>query len=186
MSNERAGDNELTIRSATLSDVDAIHEIYIAAFPESEGPRIAELAGDLLRQPSRPDSISLLAEVAGKAAGHVAFSPVTLEGDPEWSGYILAPLAVKPEFHNAGIGSALVENGIHRLAGAAVSVLFVYGDPAYYSRFGFRAETAEPYAPPYPLEYPFGWQAKLLSNGEASVKASKLACVEALNDPTLW
>ena len=39
-----------------------------------------------------------------------------------------------------------------------VDILFVYGDPKYYSRFGFSADAAVRYIPPYRLQYPFGWQ----------------------------
>ena len=45
-----------------------------------------------------------------------------------------------------------------------VNVVFVYGDPKYYGKFGFSAEVASAYSPPYELQYPFGWQAVALNN----------------------
>ncbi len=42
-------------------------------------------------------------------------------------------------------------------------MLFVYGNPDYYGKFGFSVDTAQCYIPPYWLEYSFGWQAIALS-----------------------
>lgn len=45
--------------------------------------------------------------------------------------------AVMPELHKRGIGSALVRHGLGVLAERAVPLVFLEGDPGYYSRFGF-------------------------------------------------
>ncbi|MFD7446529.1 GNAT family N-acetyltransferase [Streptomyces sp. NPDC059909] len=50
---------------------------------------------------------------------------------------MLSPLAVMPEHHKRGIGSALVRHGLKALAERAVPLVFLEGDPGYYSRFGF-------------------------------------------------
>jgi putative acetyltransferase len=42
-----------------------------------------------------------------------------------------------PSITRAGIGSALVRDGLKTFAGRAVPLVFVEGDPGYYSRFGF-------------------------------------------------
>eukprot|EP00977_Amphora_coffeiformis_P006081 scaffold1314_cov158-Amphora_coffeaeformis.AAC.13 len=43
-----------------------------------------------------------------------------------------------------------------------VHLAFVYGDPKYYGGFGFAAETAVPYVPPYALEFPSAWRSQIL------------------------
>jgi putative acetyltransferase len=128
--------------------------------------------------------LSLVAEAGGEVIGHVAFSPVSLDHGKDWSGYILAPLAVTPAHQGKRLGTALVDSGIRRLADA--DVLFVYGDPDYYGRFGFDAATAATYQPPHVLEYPFGWQALRLGSRSQAAANGALRCVEPLNDPALW
>jgi putative acetyltransferase len=172
------------IRLATPRDQQDIRAVHRAAFPESERDAIAGLAVALLEWNSTPPTLSLVAEAGSEVIGHVAFSPVFIDDAESWSGYILAPLAVEPAHQGKRIGTALVDSGIRQLAGA--DVLFVYGDPDYYGRFGFDAATAATYQPPYALEYPFGWQALDLNPTGRTRPQGVLRCVEPLKDPTLW
>jgi putative acetyltransferase len=98
----------------------------------------------------------------------------------------LAPLGVKPDCQKRGIGSKLIEYGTHQLSVMGVSVVFVYGDPKYYGRFGFSAGAAHPYIPPYKLQYPFGWQALVLNACDIEKTPVSITCVTSLNDPKLW
>ena len=50
----------------------------------------------------------------------------------------LAPLAVLPEFQRQGTGALLVHNGLKRLREGGSPFFILLGDPAYYSRSGFR------------------------------------------------
>lgn len=51
-------------------------------------------------------------------------------------------MAVHPERQRQGIGSRLLQVGIDACRIAAIELLFVVGEPAFYQRFGFRL--AEP------------------------------------------
>ena len=174
------------IRTATLEDSKAIQGLYRTAFPESEAERITLLADDLLREITDPATFTLIAEDNHCIVAAVSFSPVKCNTDSSWQGYILAPLAVSPEHQGQGIGSTLVNTGVEILVGRGINTLFVYGDPAYYGRFGFNAQLAAPYNPPYPLTFPEGWQA--LSIGEEAIPGElcTLSCVNSLADPALW
>lgn len=174
------------IRVATDSDREDIRDILLSAFPEGERETVATLAVNLLNEETTPETISLLAEVDGVMVGHIAFSPVAVSQNENWKGYILAPLAVKPEYQKRQIGSELIASGIRRLNKMGVNMLFVYGDPKYYSKFGFRADLASEFLPPYELEYPFGWQAMPLTAGRLVESAVKIACVDSLNHAELW
>jgi putative acetyltransferase len=174
------------IRAATNQDRDDIRDIHLQAFPEGENHLIAELAGNLLSHESEPATVTLVAEMGGEVVGHVAFSPVYASVSKKCLGYILAPLAVKPEHHNKGIGSKLVEGGIARLSEMGVRLFLVYGDPKYYGRFGFGAEASSNFVPPFELKYPFGWLAILRSQGGSNEQAVQLSCVESLRNPALW
>jgi putative acetyltransferase len=76
---------------------------------------------------------------------------------------------------------------MERLAQFGADVVFVYGDPNYYSRFGFTAKAASRYVPPYALQYPFGWQAIILNDKTILAdQVVQISCVEPLRDPELW
>lgn len=111
---------------------------------------------------------------------------MTLKSNRNLLGYILAPLAVRPEHQRAGLGSHLVEDGIGRLAHMGVGMVFVYGDPKYYGRFGFTVDAAKAYDPPYKIQYPSGWQAIALDKGTTGGHSGRIACVASLCDPVLW
>lgn len=174
------------IREATHLDQESIREVYLCAFPKREKHIVAALAVSLLYEHSSPEAISLVAEIDGEVVGHAAFSPVAIDNNVRWKGYILAPLGVKPRYQRRRIGSQLIASGIEQLSEMAVNVLFVYGDPKYYARFGFKAETASKYLPPYELQYPFGWQAIILQDEGSTQQYVKIVCVPSLRDPTLW
>ena len=176
----------MTIRIATNLDRESIHSVYCSAFAEDERERVSQLAVDLLAEETTPETFSLVAEVEGDVVGHVAFSPVGIGDDNQYQGYILAPLGVKPEFQKRRLGTKLIESGKQRLAEMNVDMLFVYGDPKYYSKFGFTEDDAANFKPPYKLEYPFGWQGVALSEHKASRSAINLTCVGSLSDPSLW
>ena len=175
----------MNIRTATQDDKAGVRAVHLVAFPEGEREIIAKLAVNLLAEKTIPATISLVAEVADILVGNVVFSPVTISNN-SLQGYILAPLAVRPEYQKQMIGSQLIESGMDTLRAAGVNVLFVYGDPAYYGRFGFTAHTGAKFTAPYPLQYPFGWQAALLHRADDLILPAKLSCVASLYDPRLW
>lgn len=176
----------MDIRIATGNDQDDIHNIYYSAFAHDEREMVSKLAVDLLSEETTPQTISLVAEIEGSIVGHVAFSPVEICNSDYLQGYILAPLGVKPDYQKQRIGSKLIQKGIQKLSHTGVNILFVYGDPDYYSRFGFSVETAVRYSPPYRLEFPFGWQGIVLNEYKIEQPANKITCVTSLSDPALW
>lgn len=174
------------IREATNLDCDHIREMYMHAFVGGEEVMVATLASNLLLEETSPKTIALVAEIDGKVVGHIAFSPVTFDTSKKLKGYILAPLGVKPEYQKRGIGSKLIESGIEQLSRKGVNILFVYGDPKFYCKFGFKAETAARYLPPYKLKHPFGWLALALNEKGSAEHTVKISCVASLRDPSLW
>jgi putative acetyltransferase len=176
----------MRIRVATSLDIEDIRDVYLCAFSEAEKQKVSTLAVNLLSEEKIPETISLVAEVDGAVVGHISFSPVTISNDKSWIGYILAPLGVKPEYQKRQIGSKLVESGIQRLSDMGVTVVFVYGDPNYYGKFGFSTYVASGYSPPCVLQYPSGWQGIAFNEDIFTDSAAKISCVAPLNDPALW
>lgn len=123
------------IRPEVPDDIAVIHSVHAAAFPTEEEARLV----DALRIAGRL-AVSLVAEEKGQVVGHIAFSPVTVDGIA--GGLGLAPLAVVPEYQRRGIGGELVQKGLAYAAAAAAGFVVVLGHPAYYPRFGFRPAAA--------------------------------------------
>jgi len=83
-------------------------------------------------------TISLVAIEDEELVGHVAFSPVTIDMEPEgWYG--LGPIAVRPDFQREGVGDELIRKGLKQLEALGAQGCVVLGDPDYYVRFGFEA-----------------------------------------------
>jgi putative acetyltransferase len=176
----------MDIRLAKNEDRDDIRRIYSSAFPKGEREIVEKLAVDLLSEKTAPQTISLIAETGDAVVGHAAFSPVEIDNDGSCQAYILAPLAVQADFQKRRIGSTLVEYGLQQLSAMGVNVVFVYGDPKYYERFGFKAATARNFITPYNLQYPFAWQGLILNQCVLEKASVSINCVTSLCDPGLW
>lgn len=94
-------------------------------------------------------TLSLVATQGGEIIGHVAFSPVRINGEAgDWYG--LGPVSVRPDHQRTGIGQALIREGLQRLVSTGAGGCVLLGDPAYYRRFGFENDPELRYvgAPP--------------------------------------
>ena len=123
--------NCITIGAETPSDAAAIHSVEAEAFGREEE---AILVGAL--RELNQGFISFVATESERIVGHICFSRVRIEDcDGEFSA--LAPLAVLASRQRRGIGAKLVKAGLDECRRRNVDAVFVVGDPAYYSRFGF-------------------------------------------------
>lgn len=129
----------MLIRKEQPEDTAAIRRLTEEAFrsvPYSNQKEAATI--DALRSASAL-TLSLVAEEEGFLLGHVAFSPVLIDGaDCGWYG--LGPVSVQPCRQGEGIGSALISEGLLRLKEAGAKGCVLLGDPGYYQRFGFKAD----------------------------------------------
>lgn len=84
--------------------------------------------------------LALVAEENGRLIGHIMLTEWPLwQGDESRTMLLLAPLAVALEKRGAGIGAALVSEALNRARSKWYEAVFLVGDPAYYSRFGFKS-----------------------------------------------
>jgi putative acetyltransferase len=132
--------------------------VHEAAFGRPDEARLVAR----LRTEAHP-FVSLVAERGGRVIGHVFCSPVAIEGDPQAgrraagdaSGVAspappaggLAPVGVLPDAQGRGAGGALVRAALEASRALGWELLFLLGDPAWYTRFGFVL------AAPYGLHY---------------------------------
>ena len=140
---------QFVLREAAPDDAEGIDAVMREAFgePALGGPTAHGLVCGL--RDAGALALSLVATQEGGILGHLAFTPVTIDGlESGW--WALGPLAVKPSRQRMGIGSALVRSGLRRLRGRGVPGCVVLGDPAWHGRFGFApaAGLVCPGAPP--------------------------------------
>ncbi|GAB3715324.1 N-acetyltransferase [Amycolatopsis oliviviridis] len=152
----------MLLRQETPADREAIHAVHLAAFAKHSVPVVeAKLVDELRADGDLIGALSIVAERDGKIAGHVCCSPSRL-GTDEKSTVGLGPLGVLPEYHAAGIGSALM----HAVLGAADALgygaVVLLGDPKYYSRFGFVLAAQHGITPPV-AEWTTAFQVRTLS-----------------------
>ncbi|MBY8821569.1 GNAT family N-acetyltransferase [Sphingomonas colocasiae] len=134
----------MLIRDEDPADVPAISDVVEHAFGQPSEARLVERLradGDA--------AISLVAVVDGAVAGHVLLSPMSAP----FRALGLAPVSVSPAYQRTGIGRALIDAAIDRARVEEWDAIFVLGDPAYYGRFGFRADLATGFASPYAGPY---------------------------------
>lgn len=126
----------MLIRNETGTDIPAIRRIVTEAMkllPQSTGTE-----ADIIDKLRADDALtlSLVAEEGGEPVGYLAASMGRIGAEGKWG--LIGPLAVTPERHGEGIGSALMREAVDRLRDTCDGAALV-GEPGYYTRFGFRA-----------------------------------------------
>ena len=141
------------IRFERNTDVDAIDAVIAAAFLHA--PHTSHTEQHIVRALRGADAlaVSLVGEHANGSAGvdegagareivgHVAASPVTVAPDAVAGWFGLGPLAVHPDWQRRGLGIELTHESLADLRALGARGCVVLGEPAYYGRFGFRAES---------------------------------------------
>ena len=176
---------DCVIRHSRDSEKAAIAGLHRSAFGAAEGDGIGQLVLDLFDDPGAQPCLSLVAEDAGRIVAHVLFTPVQIEGADISGGYIMAPLAVSPDYQKQGLGTALINNGVATLADDHAPFVLVYGSPDYYSRTGFRA--GHGLNPPHTLSYPAeAWMVRELQPDILAGVEGTVTCANPLQAPEHW
>ncbi|HYD11265.1 MAG TPA: N-acetyltransferase [Allosphingosinicella sp.] len=163
------------IRPAEPGDAAGIRAVHEAAFPT---PVEADLVEALVREGDA--IVSLVAERQGGIVGHVLLSRMQVTADGRTLRALgLGPVGVLPGYQGGGIGAALIEAGLAIARATGEEIVFLLGEPDYYARFGFSAETAAPFASPYAGPY---FMALPLRPGFAAPARGKAAYARAFSD----
>lgn len=134
----------MEIRDEAAADSGAVYRLAAAAFGgESEADLIVALNDSADRE------ISLVMDDGDRIIGHILFSRLQA---PDGS-LALAPVSVAPDRQNGGVGSGLIRAGIARARRGGWGAVFLLGEPAYYTRFGFDVAAAAKFDTPYPKDY---------------------------------
>lgn len=174
------------MRALTLRDLDAIEDTFLNSFSAEEAPIACAVIASLISENDSQSNFCLGYELDGKIVSAVGFSPVCFDVEADISAYILAPLATHKLHQKKGVATKLIGAAKSHFIKNSVDALLVYGDPAYYGRYGFDVGLGKHFVPPYPLEYEFGWQALMLNDKDVHKATLKFTCVNALSDAALW
>lgn len=144
----------MLVRPERADDAAAIRELLVTAFSTAAE---ADLVEAMRRE--KDIALSLVAEDEGRLYGYVAFAKLSVEDGARTCRAVgLAPVAVTPLRQRLGIGSVLIREAHGLLAPLGIPLVFVLGDPNYYTRLGYDVDAAAPfesdYAGPYFMALP--------------------------------
>ena len=143
-----------------------IHAVTLAAFGRAVE---ADLVDQLRADEGWLPNLSLVAREKGHLVGHVVCTRALLNGSDPVLG--LGPLSVHPDHQRQGVGQALV----HAVLGAADAMgepmVVLLGNPAYYSRFGFKLADEFGIEPPVAEWAPY-FQVRPLTTYRPSLRGS--------------
>ncbi|MFH7241844.1 MAG: GNAT family N-acetyltransferase [Spirulina sp.] len=178
----------IAYRSHQPNEASAIENLFIFVFSQSEGEREGALIGHLAQQlmsTTDPQNLYGFVAVDGEnIVGSIFFSRLTFASNIDV--FILAPVAVQTDYQGQGIGQALITHGLQELKSKGVNVVTTYGDPAFYSKVGFRPLSQNVIAAPLALSQPEGWLGQALTQEAIEPIPGRCSCVPALNDPAYW
>ena len=100
--------------------------------------------------------------------------------------YLLSPVAVRTDQQQAGTGQQLINYGLEQLKALGASLVFTYGDPAYYCKTGFKKINENVVQAPFTLSQPVGWQVQALDGQPVRAMRGATQCISALADPKYW
>lgn len=177
----------IQIREASESELNYVLTIEKEAFGSEEE---AFLVSELLEDKSAEPILSLLAFKDNEAVGHILFTRATIDGyRPSPMIYILAPLAVKPDYQRQGIGGMLIKEGLNKLKKRGAEIVFVLGHESYYPIFGFKKDAGSMgFAAPFqiPEENADAWMVYPLIPDSFDKFKGRVVCADALNKQEYW
>lgn len=141
----------IRIRREEPRDFPIIRELVEKAFEHAEHADHDEhnLVDRLRQSPVHIPELALVAEVDGEIAGHIMFSRARA-GNREV--ILLAPLAVRPDLHKRGVGTALVLAAHDIARDRGFTWVLVVGHAGYYPRLGYRRAEEFGLSIPLPVE----------------------------------
>ena len=132
-------------RLETPDDFDDIYKVEVAAFGRNNE---AELVNRL-----RGTDVwikSVVAESNGQIVGHCLYTKVLVVSDKETlTAAALGPVAILPELQGEKLGTMLIITATNMVIDKGYPILFVLGDPKYYTRFGYSDASLFGFSLPY-------------------------------------
>lgn len=133
----------IKLRNEKVSDYRPVEELTREAFWNHHVPGCDEhyLLHIMRKADSFINELDIVAEVDGKIVGNIVYTKAKIVTDDGNCNEVISfgPLSVLPEFQGRGIGGMLIEHTKTIAKELGYKAILIYGDPDYYSKFGFVA-----------------------------------------------
>lgn len=160
------------------------NNVFTKSESKKEGKIVGDLSFKLAQIIDQKDIIAIESKIDDKI---IAFIFLTkLNYNQNYSVYLLAPVAVDPNFQNKGLGKKIIKYAIKHLKTKKIDLLMTYGDPRYYSKIGFKKTTVSIVPAPFKLSQPIGWLMNKISSKKLPKLAKKPECVLPFRNKKLW
>lgn len=163
------------VRPAGDADREPVLRVVEDAFGPEEGPTVARLVTAL--EDAGHVRASLVAEVDGAVVGHVMRSRSWVDAERALvEVVVLSPLSVAPGHQGQGIGAGLLAAAVTEAERLGAPVVFLEGDPAYYSTRGWKAAGPLGFTKPSTRIPDAAFQAVLLAGHEEWMSGALVYC----------
>lgn len=179
----------MNFKTFNATDAATVEKLFVSVFSDSEGATEGGQIGKLVKELiDTTDELDLYGFVAmddfDTILGAIFFSRLTFETNV--NAFILSPVAVDSDQQGKGIGQALITYGLKEMKKQGVQFVVTYGDPAFYTKVGFRVLSQDVVRPPFELAQPQGWIGQSLIGETIAPIPGRCACVNALNNSEFW
>ena len=133
---------DVIIRNEKEGDYRAVEEVVREAFWNLYVPGCTEhfIVHNLRKSADFIPELDFVAEREGQIIGQIVYSRGVISDKKGREKKVISfgPVSVLPAFQKQGIGSSLITHTIKLAGDMGFRAICIYGDPRYYSRFGFR------------------------------------------------
>lgn len=154
----------LIIRQEDTIDFKEIYEVNTLAFGQENEARLVER---LRQSEAFVPELSLVAIVDKEVVGYILFSKIKIVGDRQqcFDSLALAPMSVRPQYQNKGIGGQLIKYGLVKAGILGYKSVIVLGHEHYYPKFGFVPANRWQIKPPFEVPENVFMAIELVENG---------------------
>ena len=139
----KMGKNDLVLRKETQADYRIVENLTRQAFWNHHVPGCNEhyLMHIIRHSDAFIDALDFVAQVNGEIVGNIVYTKAQIVDDQGDFHQVLSfgPISVLPAFQGRGIGGILIEHTLEIAKELGHRAVLIYGDPDYYSKFGFVA-----------------------------------------------
>jgi predicted N-acetyltransferase YhbS len=134
--------SNVVIRKEQATDYLRVEELVREAFWNLFVPGCAEhfILHNLRNSADFIPGLDFIAEIDGRIVGQIAYTRGLIKSDQGENKEVISfgPVSVLPAFQKQGIAGMLITHTISLARDMGYKAICIYGDPRYYSRFGFR------------------------------------------------
>ena len=133
---------KITLRLEEEKDYRTVEELTREAFWNVYQPGCDEhfILHNIRNTPNFIKALDFVAELDGKIVGNIIYMKAKVISDAGKEEEVISfgPVSVLPAYQGQGIGNLLIEHTMELAKQLGYKAVVIYGNPAYYHRFGFE------------------------------------------------